>query len=59
MGMILYTKSGTFVPSDHGLNVGDAIHIRVVGGGAVELVQPVAHLRPLVMLVQRAALAAF
>lgn len=35
MGMILYTQSGTFVPSDHGLNVGDTIHIVAVGG-AVE-----------------------
>lgn len=33
MGMILYTQSGTFVPSDHGLNVGDTIHIVAVGGG--------------------------
>lgn len=33
MGMILYTQSGTFVPSDHGLNVGDTIYVRVVGGG--------------------------
>lgn len=34
MGMILFTQSGTFKPSDHGLSVGDVIQVLAIGGGA-------------------------
>ena len=33
MGMLLFDKSGTFVPSDYGLYVGDMIHVVAIGGG--------------------------
>ena len=33
MGMLLFDKSGTFVPSDYGLTVGDMLHIVAIGGG--------------------------
>lgn len=33
MGMLLFDKSGTFVPSDYGLSVGDMLHIVAIGGG--------------------------
>ena len=33
MGMLLFDKSGTFVPSTYGLTVGDMLHIVAVGGG--------------------------
>lgn len=33
MGMLLFDKSGTFVPSDYGLSVGDMIHVVAIGGG--------------------------
>ena len=33
MGFILYEKSGTFNPLDHGLSVGDVITVVVVGAG--------------------------
>ena len=33
MGMLLFDKSGTFVPSDYGLIVGDMLHIVAIGGG--------------------------
>ena len=33
MGMLLFDKSGTFVPSDYGLFAGDMLHIVAVGGG--------------------------
>ena len=33
MGMLLFDKSGTFVPSDYGLTAGDMLHIVAVGGG--------------------------
>ena len=33
MGMLLFDKSGTFVPSDYGLSVGDVLHIVAIGGG--------------------------
>lgn len=46
MGMILFTQSGTFKPSDHGLSVGDAIQVLAIGGGQLGtetlLVMPVA-----------------
>lgn len=32
MGMLLFDKSGTFVPSDYGLSVGDMLHIVTIGG---------------------------
>lgn len=33
MGMLLFDKSGTFVPSTYGLTVGDMLHIVAIGGG--------------------------
>lgn len=33
MGYTLFTASGTFSPSTYGLNAGDLIHIKCVGGG--------------------------
>ena len=33
MGMLLFDKSGTFVPSTYGLTAGDMLHIVAVGGG--------------------------
>lgn len=33
MGMLLFDKSGTFVPSTYGLIVGDMLHIVAIGGG--------------------------
>lgn len=33
MGMVLFTQSGTFKPSDYGLSAGDALQIVCVGGG--------------------------
>lgn len=33
MGMLLFDKSGTFVPSTYGLTVGDVLHIVAIGGG--------------------------
>ena len=33
MGMLLFDKSGTFVPSTYGLTVGDMIHVVAIGGG--------------------------
>ena len=33
MGMLLFDKSGTFVPSDYGLFAGDMIHVVAIGGG--------------------------
>lgn len=39
MGMLLFDKSGTFVPSDYGLSVGDVLHIVAIGGAAAQ-VQP-------------------
>lgn len=34
MGYVLFTQSGTFNPSDYGLNVGDVLQVTCVGGGA-------------------------
>lgn len=34
MGMVLFTTSGSFKPSDYGLSAGDAIQVIAVGGGA-------------------------
>ena len=33
MGMVLFTVSGSFKPSDYGLSVGDAIQVLAIGGG--------------------------
>lgn len=33
MGMLLFNKSGTFIPSNYGLSVGDVIYVVCVGGG--------------------------
>lgn len=33
MGMVLFTESGSFKPSDYGLSAGDAIQVIAVGGG--------------------------
>lgn len=33
MGMILFETSGTFVPGDYGLSVGDTIIVNAIGGG--------------------------
>ena len=33
MGMLLFDKSGTFVPSTYGLTAGDMLHIVAIGGG--------------------------
>lgn len=33
MGMVLFTESGSFKPSDYGLSAGDAIQVVAVGGG--------------------------
>ena len=33
MGFLLFNRSGTFKPTDYGLNPGDVVHVIVVGGG--------------------------
>lgn len=34
MGFLLYEESGTFIPTDYGLKVGDTIFVVAVGGGS-------------------------
>ena len=33
MGMVIFTKSGTFKPSDYSLRAGDTVNLVIVGGG--------------------------